>query len=94
MIVLCVYAYALMGFLFSLYFIKVGVERVDEMARHSSWGFRLIIWPGAVLFWPYLWWRCMKHPDIMEENNAHRRKALLRNMGCESCIDGCGCCLL
>lgn len=46
--------YLLAGFLFAILFIIKGVTAVDEGAHGSGWGFRIIIIPGTVIFWPVL----------------------------------------
>jgi hypothetical protein len=67
------YAYALAGVLFSVSFVLRGVQKVDHQAKGSSIGFRLLIFPGAVAFWPLLlkrWIRATGEPP--EEGNPHR----------------------
>jgi len=62
------------GFLFGIPFVVSGVGRLDPHAGQGSWGFRLLILPGAMALWPLLlqrWVRGMNVPP--EENNAHRR---------------------
>ena len=44
--------YALIGLLFAVPFVLRGVGRVDPAAREGTWGFRLLILPGVVAFWP------------------------------------------
>lgn len=46
--------YLILGVVFALPFVLFGVEKVDTTAHGSSPGFRLIIFPGAILFWPIL----------------------------------------
>ncbi len=46
--------YALAGIIFAAAFVIVGIGRVDPVAQHAPWGFRLIILPGAAVFWPLL----------------------------------------
>lgn len=46
--------YLLSGLFFSIAFVWKGVSRIDESAKDSSWGFRLIIIPGTIIFWPLL----------------------------------------
>ncbi|MCX6319025.1 MAG: hypothetical protein NTW29_17235 [Bacteroidetes bacterium] len=55
-------AYLCAGFVFALFFIAKGAAMVDESAKGAGWGFRLIIIPGTMLFWPLLWmkWHSMK----------------------------------
>lgn len=48
------YVYAAAGLLFALCFVAIGISRVDHEAEGSSLGFRLIILPGVIAFWPLL----------------------------------------
>lgn len=52
--------YLFSGFLFSVWFIFLGVDRIDPAARGSSVGFRFLILPGAVVIWPLLLIRCLQ----------------------------------
>lgn len=64
------------GLAFAVPFAFFGVGRIDPHAAHGSWGFRLLIIPGATALWPLLlrrWTRGVKEPP--EESNAHRRLA-------------------
>ena len=64
------------GFLFAIPFIFAGVKKVDPHAAPGSWGFRLLIIPGTLAFWPLLlrrWLKGISTPP--EECNAHRRDA-------------------
>jgi hypothetical protein len=66
-------AYLVMGFLFAIPFVLVGVRRIDPHATRGSWGFRVLIVPGSAFLWPLLakrWLRGAPHPP--EERNAHR----------------------
>jgi uncharacterized membrane protein YphA (DoxX/SURF4 family) len=47
-------AYLLAGFLFAVPFVWKGVTKIDEGAQGSKWGFRFIIIPGVIIFWPVL----------------------------------------
>jgi len=65
--------YGLLGFVFAIVFVTVGVKRVDSQANGSSMGFRILIFPGAVAFWPVLlrrWAAGQSEPP--EERNPHR----------------------
>jgi hypothetical protein len=56
--------YVLLGLLFAILFVIKGVNKVDEGAHGGSIGFRLIIIPGVMAFWPLLlqkWLRAVKH---------------------------------
>lgn len=68
--------YALLGLLFAVAFVSVGVTRVDAAARGTGLGFRLLILPGVVALWPLLlqrWRQGALEPPV--EANAHRRIA-------------------
>jgi hypothetical protein len=47
-------AYLVVGVVFAVAFVTIGVQRVDIAARDTSVGFRLLIMPGSVALWPYL----------------------------------------
>ena len=69
-------AYMACGLVFAIPFALVGVKRIDPHAAHGSWGFRLLVIPGTMAFWPLLlrrWAAGAKEPP--EECNAHRRAA-------------------
>lgn len=68
--------YLSLGLLFAVPFSLIGVNRIDPHATHGSWGFRLLVIPGIVAFWPLLlrgWAKGLQEPP--EECNAHRRAA-------------------
>jgi hypothetical protein len=52
-------AYLLVGFIFALIMLFKGVSKLDHGAKGSGWGFKLLIIPGTLVFWPLLWrnWR-------------------------------------
>ena len=54
LIVWLVAIYAIIGSLFGLPFVTWGVSRIDPSARGAGVGFRLIILPGVMAFWPLL----------------------------------------
>ena len=73
LIVWLVAIYAIIGLLFGLPFLKWGVSRIDPSVRGAGVGFRLLVLPGVMAFWPLLarrWLRGMKEPPV--ERNAHR----------------------
>ncbi|MDP4264886.1 MAG: hypothetical protein Q8941_20325 [Bacteroidota bacterium] len=61
LIIIAIYLAA--GFVFAVAFIVKGVTKIDEGAHGATWGFRLIIIPGTIVFWPFLlnkWIRASK----------------------------------
>ncbi len=46
--------YLLLGFIFSTAFLLAGIEKTDEGAHGSGPGFRIMILPGCIVFWPLL----------------------------------------
>ena len=69
-------AYMACGLVFAISFALVGVKKIDPHAAHGSWGFRLLVIPGAMAFWPLLlrrWASGVHEPP--EECIAHRRHA-------------------
>jgi uncharacterized membrane protein len=75
-IVYAVEIYAVIGVLFAVWFVIFGVTKLDDSAKETSFGFRLIIFFGAVAFWILLAWRLAKGEKRPTENNAHRQKSL------------------
>ena len=62
------------GLIFAIPFVFAGIKSVDSHTTHSSWGFRLLLIPGSMAFWPLLlrrWLNGAHEPP--EENTAHRR---------------------
>lgn len=75
LLVLALEIYLVIGLAFAVAFVLFGAGRVDPAARRGTWGFRLLLLPGATALWPLLarrWWRGGGPP---EERNAHRRGA-------------------
>jgi len=71
--VYALYAYTVLGVAFALAFVTVGVKRIDSQAIGSSVGFRVLIFPGSVAFWPLLlrrWVSGKEEPP--DERNPHR----------------------
>ncbi len=46
--------YCLAGLVFAAVFVIAGIGRVDPVAEHAPWGFRLIVVPGVTALWPLL----------------------------------------
>jgi hypothetical protein len=53
-IVIVIAIYLSLGVVFAIPFIMRGVTKIDEGANDSKWGFRVIIIPGTIIFWPFL----------------------------------------
>ena len=64
--------YAAVGVVFALLFVTRGVNRIDPVARESTWGFRVTIFPGSVALWPLLLKRWVLGRQPPTERNAHR----------------------
>ena len=65
-ILIPVIVYLAAGLVFAVPFVIKGVTAVDEAATGSKWGFRLIIVPGTIVFWPVLlkkWIRSTKEKN-------------------------------
>ncbi len=52
--------YLATGFVFAIPFVLKGVSKIDEGAHGATWGFRIIIIPGTIVFWPLLLKRWIK----------------------------------
>ena len=73
--------YFLVGLIFAGPFLFKGAGKIDPVAQEGSWGFRIMIFPGVLVFWPLLLKRWIS--GVVEpppECTAHRRAA-----------GGCGC---
>jgi len=46
--------YLLLGLVFAIAFVLIGATVIDDTARGSSAGFKIIILPGSILLWPVL----------------------------------------
>ena len=58
LVIVAVYLFA--GLVFAIPFVIKGVAKIDEGAHGSKWGFRIIIIPGTIVFWPFLLKKWMK----------------------------------
>ena len=66
--------YLLIGLLVSVPFALFGAKRIDPGAIEGTWGFKLLIIPGAAVFWPVLLKRWLKGESAPEERSLHRSK--------------------
>ena len=63
-ILILFYIYLLKGFLFGLWFVFKGVDRIDEQMQGASWRTRLLLLPGTMALWIVLlnkWLKARKH---------------------------------
>jgi membrane protein implicated in regulation of membrane protease activity len=68
--------YAMIGLVFAIAFIIIGIGRIDPAAKGSPLTFRLLILPGVAVLWPVLlkrWLGGQSHPP--DETNSHRQAA-------------------
>jgi hypothetical protein len=71
-------AYLACGLAFAVAFVSLGAGRVDPHAKEGTWGFRLLIIPGAIALWPLLlnrWLHGQHEPP--EPRDPHRRAAAI-----------------
>ena len=59
-ILIIVLIYLLLGVLFVIPFLLKGLTKVDEGALGGTMGFKIIIIPGVIVFWPMLLRKWMK----------------------------------
>lgn len=74
-IVYAVFVYLAIGFLFALWFAAFGITKLDDSAKETGIGFRLLIFFGAIPFWILLLKRVLKNEKRPTEKNAHRRRS-------------------
>ena len=64
--------YALCGLVFAIPFVLKGAGTIDPVAKEGTWGFKAVILPGVLVFWPILagrWLSGATHPP--EARNVH-----------------------
>ena len=59
-VLIIVLIYLLLGVLFVVPFLVKGLTKVDESAHAGTIGFKMIIIPGVIVFWPVLLRKWMK----------------------------------
>ena len=61
-VLIIVLIYLLLGIVFVIPFLMKGLTKVDEGAHGGTIGFKIIIIPGVIVFWPVLLrkWRKIK----------------------------------
>ena len=65
LVLMIIVVYLIAGFLFAIPFLWKGVGQIDEAAKGSGLGFRIIILPGAIVFWPLLLKKWMKSKGML-----------------------------
>ena len=72
--ILVVGIYGGMGFILGIPFCLKGAGRIDPAARDTSLFFKLLLLPGMIIFWPFLYYRWISGKATPpEEANCHRR---------------------
>ena len=66
--------YCLVGALFAAAFVLIGAAKIDPDAVGATWGFRLLIFPGAALLWPVLLLRWVRGAQPPVERTPHKRQ--------------------
>ncbi|MEM0895570.1 MAG: hypothetical protein AAGJ79_01700 [Verrucomicrobiota bacterium] len=64
--------YLLIGLLIAVPFAFIGAKKIDPAAVEGTWGFKLLVIPGAMVFWPMLLKRWMQNEPPPIETSAHR----------------------
>jgi hypothetical protein len=65
--------YVAAGALFGVLFLWRWVGRLDPAAMHATWGFRVLVFPGVMMFWPLFVTRMMRGASAPpDEWTAHR----------------------
>ena len=65
--------YLAIGLLVAIPFAVCGAKRIDPSAAEGTWGFKLLIIPGAMLWWPVLLRRWIGKRPPPTERSAHRQ---------------------
>jgi hypothetical protein len=68
--------YLAIGILFAVWFVIFGITKIDDSAKETGFGFRVIVFFGAAIFWVLLAKRLLFREKLPMESNAHRRKSL------------------
>lgn len=74
-LILVAKAYLAVGLAFALLFATLLVARLDPAAKGGTVGFRVLIVPGATLFWPLLLGRLLRGRGVPVEHTAHKARA-------------------
>ena len=72
---LTIFIYIIIGLIFAVYFSFFGVNKIDENAKNSGLGFRLLILPGVIIFWPILVFKLFINKAYFNDNTVHDKLA-------------------
>ena len=79
-----VLTYAAVGLLFAGPFAAWGAGRTDPVARHGTWGFRILVIPGAAALWPLLAWLWVRASRGDSQQQVDARVAERRASGSQA----------
>jgi hypothetical protein len=68
-ILMLILLYVSAGIVFAIAFVIRGAQVIDEGAKGGSIGFRMMIFPGCIIFWPVLLRKWKK--AIQAQNHNH-----------------------
>ena len=75
-ILIIMLVYLVLGIFFIIPFLIKGMSKVDEGTHGSTIGFKIIIIPGVIVFWPVLLSKWMKgnrnHGDTGSQRNTEK----------------------
>lgn len=74
-VLIIVLIYFLLGVLFVIPFLLKGLTKVDKGARGGTIGFKIIIIPGVIVFWPVLlnkWMKNRNHGGTLAQRNTEK----------------------
>ena len=54
MVLMIIAVYLICGLAFAIPFVLKGAGKIDEGTHGATWGFRVIILPASIVFWPLL----------------------------------------
>ena len=72
-LLIIVLTYLVLGVLFVIPFLMKGLTKIDEGANDSTIGFKIVIIPGVIVFWPVLlskWMKNLNHKDTKAPRNT------------------------
>ena len=72
-VLIVVFVYLLVGAVFVIPFLLIGLTKVDGSAHRGTVGFKIIIVPGVIVFWPVLlskWIQRDNHGDTKAQRST------------------------